>query len=114
MIEFDEKTCIDEVKRYIKRLAPKVAEKLKQRGYNVSNINLHVAEGTVIVDKKLACAATNPETNPVTQLYSCTCWEHFNEPSKIFTVAHELVHAFGIKDEYIANTIALEVVREEK
>jgi hypothetical protein len=111
-VNFVEESCIPEVKQYIREVVSKVAEKLKKRGYEVQPIDLNVVEGAVVLQNREACAATNPDVKPVKQIYNCLCWERFSENAKIFSVAHELVHAYGIKDENIANEIALEVVRE--
>ena len=113
-VNFVDGNCIPEVKQYIREVAPKVVEKLKKRGYEVHPVDLNVVEGAVILQNREACAATNPDTNPVKQIYNCSCWNRFSENAKIFSVAHELVHAFGIRDENLANEIALEVVRETK
>lgn len=113
-VKFVDSNCIPEIKRYIREISPKVAEKLKKRGYEIHPIELNVVEGFVVLPDRQPCAATNPDTKPVRQLYSCLCWERFSENAKIFSVAHELVHAFGIRDENLASEIALEIVRETK
>ena len=98
--------CLHEVRKYVLELAPKVA---KEVGAS-KPIRLELDRGVVVKDGRESISATNPDTEPVKQLYNCDIWSKLSEEQKKKVVAHELAHAFGIRDEYKASEVADKVV----
>ena len=91
-------------------MTPKVAEKLAKRKFRLEPIELQVECGRPIIDGKEAAAATNPDRNPKIMVVNCEVWKQLPPEMRKRIVAHELSHAFGVRDEREADTIALEVV----
>jgi len=104
-------SCIPEVKEKIVRVAPRVAKVLSERGFTLKPIRLDIKEGTVVKDGLESCAATDPDSNPIRQLYNCACWGEMDEREKEKIVAHELAHAFGVRDEEEAEKVAEEALK---
>jgi len=105
--------CTHEVRQYVEKLAPKVVKTLAKRGFRLEPIELEIQPGVPVIDRKEAAAATNPDVSPKISVFNCRIWRQLPPEMKERIVAHELAHAFGVRDETTADTIALEALAEK-
>jgi len=103
--------CRGEVIQLVQELGPKVAERVAKRNkFRLQPIELQVETGRIVINGREPVAATNPDRRPVVTVFNCEIWNGLPKEMKKRVVAHELAHAFGVKDEGEADEIALEVV----